>query len=91
MSNLIGEKDFQKLKDTGLKDNIENCSRKLFACCGREIEVAGQFKAEISVGNAKVVSSLVVVKYGRCILGKATTKELGVLHIGSKTNPVHGG
>jgi len=38
MSNLIGEKDFQKLKDAGLKDNIENCSRKLFACCALNSE-----------------------------------------------------
>ena len=30
--------------------------------------VEKEFKAEISVGNAKVVSSFVVVKYGHCIL-----------------------
>jgi len=45
----VGENDFQKLKDAGLKGNIENCSRQLFACGGREIEVAGRFKAEIGV------------------------------------------
>ena len=62
----------------------------MFTYGGREIEVVGQFKAEISVGNAKVVSSFVVVKCGRCILGNATAKELGVLHIGPKASPIGG-
>ena len=90
VSNLMGEDDFQKLKNAGFKGNLEHCSRKLFAYGGREIEVVGQFKAEISVGNAKVVSSFVVVKCGRCILGNATAKELGVLHIGPKASPIGG-
>ena len=90
VSNLMGEDDFQKLKNAGFKGNLEHCSRKLFAYGGREIEVVGQFKAEISVGNAKVVSSFVVVKCGRCILGSATAKELGVLHIGPKASPIGG-
>ena len=50
----------------------------------------GQFKGEISVGNAKVVSSFVMVKCGRCILGNATAKELGVFHIGPKASPIGG-
>ena len=90
VSNLMGEDDFQKLKNAGFKGNFEHCSRKLFAFGGKEIEVVGQFKAEISVGDAKVVSSFVVVKYGRCILGNATAKELGVLHIGPKASPIGG-
>ena len=90
VSNLMGEDDFQKLKNAGFKVNLEHCSRKLFAYGGREIEVIGQFKAEILVGNAKVTSSFVVVKCGRCILGNATAKELGVLHIGPKASPIGG-
>jgi len=90
VSNLMGEDDFQKLKNAGFKGNLEHCSRKLFAYGGREIEVVGQFKAEISVGNAKVVSNFVVVKCVRCILGNTTAKELGVLHIGPKASPIGG-
>ena len=90
VSNLMGEDDFQKLKNAGFKGNLEHCSRKLFAYGGREIEVVGQFKEEISVGNAKVVSNFVVVKCGRCILGNTTAKELGVLHIGPKASPIGG-
>ena len=86
----MGEDDFQKLKNAGLKGNLEHCSRKLFAYGGREIEVVGQFKAEISVANAKVVSSFVLVKCGRCILGNGTAKELGVLHIGPKASLICG-
>ena len=43
----MGEDDFLKLKNAGFKGNLEHCSRKLFAYSGREIEVVGQFKAEI--------------------------------------------
>ena len=42
------------------------------------------------MGNAKVVSSFVVVKCWCCILGNATAKELGVLHIGPKASPIGG-
>jgi len=87
VSNLMGEDDFQKLKNAGFKRNLEHCSRKLFAYGGKEI---GQFKAEISVGNATVVSSFLVVKCGRCILGNATATELGVLHIGPKASLIGG-
>ena len=90
VSNLMGEDDFQKLKKLGFKGNLEHCSRTLFAYGGREIEVVGQFKAEISVGNAKVVSNFVVVKCGRCILGNTTAKELGVLHIRPKASSIDG-
>jgi len=53
VSNLMGEDDFQKLKNAGFKGSLERCSRKLFAYGGREIEVVGQFKAEISAGNLR--------------------------------------
>ena len=53
VSNLMGEDDFQKLKNAGFKGNLEHCSRKLFASGGREIEVVGQFKAEISAGKLR--------------------------------------
>ena len=75
------------MKHAVVKGNLEHCSRKLFAYGGREIEVVGQFKAEISVGLAKVVSSFVLVKCGRCILGNVTTKELGVVHIDPRPVP----
>ena len=39
VSNLMGEDDFQKLKNAGFNGNLEHCSRKLFAYGGREIEV----------------------------------------------------
>ena len=54
------------------------------------VQVVGQFKAEISVGNAKVVSNFVVVQCGHCILGNTTAKELDVLHIGPKASPIGG-
>ena len=76
------------MKNAGFKGNLEHCSRKLFAYGGRETGVVGQFKAKISVGNAKVVYSFVAVKCGRCILGNVTSKELGVLRIDPKARPI---
>ena len=90
VSNLMGEEDFQKLKSAGLKGDIEHCSRKLIAYGGSEIDVIGQFEAGISVGNAKVTSSFVVAKCGRCILGNVIARELGVLHIRPKASFVGG-
>ena len=49
MSNLMGEGDFQKLQSAGFKRNIEHCSKKVFAYGGKEIDVIGQFGAEMSV------------------------------------------
>ena len=49
VSNLMGQDEFQKLKNAGFKGNIEHCSRKLFAYGGREIEVVGQFKGKTAV------------------------------------------
>ena len=90
VSNLMGEDDFQKLKNVGFKGSLKHCSRKLFAYGGREIEVVGQFKMEISVGNAKVVSNFVIVKCGSCILGNTAAKELGVIHISPKASQIGG-
>ena len=45
VSNLMGEDDFQKLKNAGFKENLEHCSRQLFAYGDREIEVIGQFQS----------------------------------------------
>ena len=64
MSNLMGEEGFQKLKNAGFKGNIEHCSKKFFAYGGKEIDVIGQFGAEMSVRNAKVTTKFILVKHG---------------------------
>ena len=72
------------MKNAGFKGNLKHCSRILIVYGGSAIEVVGQFKAEILEGNSQAVSSFVLVKCGRCILGNATAKELGVPHVGIK-------
>ena len=47
---------------------IEHRSKKLFAYGGKEINVIGQFGAEMSVGNAKSNFQVILVKHGRFIL-----------------------
>lgn len=56
----------------------------------RKLRSLASSKRKFLWENAKVVSSFVVVKYGRCILGNATAKELAVFHIGPKARPIGG-
>jgi len=49
---------------------------------GKELEVIGQIQVEISAGDKKINSHLVVTKSGRCLLGHETSKALGLLRIG---------
>ena len=54
VSNLIGEGIFQELHACqGFKAELQHCRKKLYAYEGQELEVVGQFQAEISVAKAK--------------------------------------
>ena len=88
VSNLIGEEDFQKLRGSGFKGKVEHCSKKLFAYGGNKVDVIGQFEADVSAGHSTVSTNFILVKHGRCILGNATARALGVLHVGPNTAPV---
>ena len=87
VSNLMGEEDFFKLKGLGLKGKVEDCSKKLFAYGGKQIDVIGQFRAAACAGNVKVSTDFVIVKHRRYILGNVTARELGVLHVGPNVAP----
>ena len=87
VSNLMGDEDFFKLKGLGLKGKVEDCSKKLFAYGGKQIDVIGQFRAAACAGNVKVSTDFVIVKHRRCILGNVTARELGVLHVGPNVAP----
>ena len=49
-------------------------------------EGVGQSQVEISAGDKKIGSHLVVTKSGRCLLGHETSKALGLLRIGSSVS-----
>ena len=83
VSNLIGMKEYEELKAQGLNAKMEDCHKRLYAYGGKELEVIGQVQVEISVGDKKISSHLVVTKSGRCLLGHETSKALGLLRIGS--------
>ena len=53
---------------------------------GRELEVMGQIKVEISAGNKKINSHFVVTTSGRCLLGHVTSTALSQLRIGPGTS-----
>ena len=77
VSNLIGMEEYEELKD---------CHKRLYAYGGKELEVIGQVQVEISAGDKKIGSHLVVTKSGRCLLGHETSKALGLLRICSSVS-----
>ena len=83
VSNLIGMEEYEELKAQGLNAKMEDCHKRLYAYGGKELEVIGQVQVEISAGDKKIGSHLVVTKSGRCLLGHETSKALGLLRIGS--------
>ena len=86
VSNLIGMEEYEELKAQGLNAKMEDCHKRLYAYGGKELEVIGQVQVEISAGDKKISSHLVVTKSGRCLLGHETSKALGLLRIGSSVS-----
>ena len=86
VSNLIGMEEYEELKAQGLNVKLEDCHKRLYAYGGKELEVIGQVQVEISAGDKKIGSHLVVTKSGRCLLGHETSKALGLLRIGSSAS-----
>ena len=90
VSNLIGMEEYEKLKAQGLKAKMEDCHKRLYAYGGKELEVIGQVQVEISAGDKKISSHLVVTKSGRCLSAgprnHETSKALGLLRIGSSVS-----
>ena len=75
-------KEYEDLKAKGLTVKIEDCHKPLCEYGGKELEVIGQIQVEISAGDKKINSHLVVTKSGRCLLGHETSKAMGLLRIG---------
>ena len=88
-SNLISQDELKKpLQSQGLKIELQLCSKKLYAYGDQKLEVVGQFKSELAVEETKVLTHLVVVKRGWCLVGYLTATELGILHVGPVPNPI---
>ena len=81
-SNLIGMEEYKGLKAQGLNVKMDDCPKRLHAYGGKELEVIGRVQVEISAGDNKISSYLVVTKSGRCLLGHETLKALGLPRIG---------
>ena len=84
-SNLISRDELKSLQSQGLKIELQSCSKKLYAYGGQKLEVVGQFKSELAVGETKVLAQFIVVNRGRCLVGYSTATELGILHVGPVT------
>ena len=57
--------EYEELKAQGLNAKMEDCHKRLYAYGGKELEVIGQVQDEISAGDKKISSQLVVTKSGR--------------------------
>ena len=60
VSNLIGMEEYEELKAQGLNAKMEDCHKRLYTYGGKELEVIGQVQVEISAGDKKIGSHLVV-------------------------------
>lgn len=54
MNDLIAEEVFQKLIRSSFQGKIEHCSKKLFAYGGKQVDLIGQIKVDVSAGNSTV-------------------------------------
>ena len=81
VSNLMEMSVYEELKTKDLNTEMEKCQIRFYGYGGRELEVIGQIKIEISVGDKKIDSHFVVTKRGRCILERDSSKALGVLAV----------
>ena len=82
VSNLMGMSKYEELKAQGLNVRLENCQKRLYAYGGKELNVVGQIRVELSVGSKKINSQFVVTTSGRCLLGHITSRDLGLPRIG---------
>ena len=78
--------EYEELKAQGLDAKMEDCHKRLYAYGRKELEVMGQVQVEISAGDKKIGSHLVVTKSGRCLLDHETSKALGLFRIGSSVS-----
>ncbi|PFX14782.1 Retrovirus-related Pol polyprotein [Stylophora pistillata] len=62
---------------------MEGCHKRLYAYGGRELQVTGHAKVEISAADKRIGLHLVVTKSGSCLLGHETSQALGLLRISS--------
>ena len=82
VSNIMGLDEYRELKARGLYAKMEEYHKLPYACGGGKLEVIGHLSAENSVGGKTVNSQFVVIEKGRCPLGNASSKALGLLRIG---------
>ncbi|XP_022800415.1 uncharacterized protein K02A2.6-like [Stylophora pistillata] len=78
--------EYEELTARGLNAKMEDCHKRLYAYSERKLEGIGQIKVEISAGDKRIGSHLVVTKSGRCLLGHETSQALGLLRISSSVS-----
>ena len=65
---------------------VENCQKRLYAYGGKELNIVGQIRVELSFGTKKINSQFVVTTSGRCLLGHIISRDLALLRIGLSTS-----
>lgn len=84
--NLISSEAWQQLKEAKINvySSVKGCNRTLRAYGSEQpLNVLGSFVADIQIGQNCTKAEFFVVDRGQqCLLGDATSKELGVLKVG---------
>ncbi len=89
--NVIDSDTWGNLKKQNIKCTSEKVDKNLYVYGVSEpIPVMGKFQADVSYCDKMIKAEFTVIKgKGRALLGRKSSTELGLLHIGPSVNAIH--
>ena len=89
--DVLGEDVLRRLRNDGHRNKrLEASQSRLYAYGNTELPVVGKFSSRISfAGKATNTSIVVIAGKGRCLLGRSTARELGLLRTGPEERHVN--
>ena len=89
--DVLGEDVLHRLRNDGHRNKrLEASQSRLYAYGNTELPVVGKFSSRISfAGKATNTSIVVIAGKGRCLLGRSTARELGLLRTGPEEGHVN--
>ena len=89
--DVLGEDVLRRLRNDGHRNKrLEASQSRLYAYGNTELPVVGKFSSRISfAGKATNTSIVVIAGKGRCLLGRSTARELGLLRTGPEEGHVN--
>ena len=89
--DVLGEDVLRRLRNDGHRNKrLEASQSRLYAYGNTELPVVGKFSSRIIfAGKATNTSIVVIAGKGRCLLGRSTARELGLLRTGPEEGHVN--